>query len=145
MDESFVHQLHGSAYSYFFMDEAGVVQDGVGRTSGKGLRLIMVHAITKDGPLVSLDAEGFPIAEGWFKAKKKGRGKQGRGDMGTEETAEMLWQAKIATGDYHAAMTDSMFMECLERRLTPASQSRFRRQENGYCPRQRVLPPWVRL
>ena len=35
MDESFVHQLHGSAYSYFFMDEAGVVQDGMRRTSGK--------------------------------------------------------------------------------------------------------------
>ena len=35
MYESFVHQLHGSAYSYFFMDEAGVVQDGMRRTSGK--------------------------------------------------------------------------------------------------------------
>ena len=85
----------------------------------------MVHAITKEGPLTSLDAEGFPIAEGWFKPKKKGRGKQGRGDMGTEETAEMLWQAKIATGDYHAAMTDSMFMEWLERRLTPAFKAAF--------------------
>ena len=86
----------------------------------------MVHAITKEGPLTSLDAEGFPIAEGWFKPKKKGRGKQGRGDMGTEETAEMLWQANIATGDYHAAMTDSMFMEWLERRLTPAFKAAFR-------------------
>ena len=62
----------------------------------------------------------FPIAEGWLKPKAKGKGRQGRGDMATEETAEMLWQAKIATGDYHAAMTDTMFMQLLERRLTPA-------------------------
>ena len=77
--------------------------------------------------------------------KKKGRGKQGRGDMGTEETAEMLWQAKLATGDYHAAMTGSIYMEWLERRLSPAFKSRFRRQGNDSCPRQRGLPPWVRL
>ena len=43
----------------FFMDEAGVVQDGMGRTSGKGLLVIMVHAVTKDGPLVSRDTGDF--------------------------------------------------------------------------------------
>lgn len=106
MEESFVHQLHGSAYSYFFIDQDGVVQDGMGRTSGKGLRVIMVHAITKDGPLVSRDADDFPIAERWFKHKGKGRGKQGRGDMSTEKPAGTLWKAKIATGDYRAAMAD---------------------------------------
>lgn len=37
MDESFVHQAHGSPYSYFPSDEDGVVQDGIGRTTGKGL------------------------------------------------------------------------------------------------------------
>ena len=41
------------------MDEAGVVQDGMGRTSGKGLLVIMVHAVTKDGPLVSRDTGDF--------------------------------------------------------------------------------------
>ena len=45
MDETLVHQLHGSDYSYFFMDEAGVLQDGMGRTSGKGLRVIMVLSL----------------------------------------------------------------------------------------------------
>lgn len=123
MDESFVHQLHGSAYSYFFTDEDGVVQDGMGRTSGKGLRMIMVHAITKHGPLAECDDKGFPIEEGWFKPKEKG--KQSRGSMGAEKTAEMLWQAKIATGDYHAAMTDKMFMEWLEQRLAPAFKAIF--------------------
>ncbi|CAM9886349.1 unnamed protein product, partial [Hapterophycus canaliculatus] len=88
MDESFVHQAHGSSYSYFPSDEDGVVQDGIGRPTGQGLRMIMVHAITKWGPLA--------------------------------KTAEFLWQAKLARGDYHAAMTDTMFMEWLEHRLAPA-------------------------
>lgn len=60
MDESFVHQAHGSAYSYFPSDEHGVVHDGIGRTTGKGLRMIMVHTITKWGPLAQV-SDGFPI------------------------------------------------------------------------------------
>ncbi|CAB1121123.1 unnamed protein product [Ectocarpus sp. CCAP 1310/34] len=114
MDESFVHQAHGSPYSYFPSDDDGVVQDGIGRTTGKGLRMIMVHAITKWGPLAKL-CDGLPIEEGWF--KETGSGKK---EMEDEETAEFLWQAKLAKGDYHAAMTDSMFMEWLEHRLSPA-------------------------
>ena len=94
MDESFVHQAHGSAYSFFPSDEDGVVQDGMGRTSGKGLRMIMVHAITKWGPLAKL-CDGFPIEEGWFKTKESGKGKQGGKGFSLEdaETAEFLWQA----------------------------------------------------
>ncbi|CAB1103515.1 unnamed protein product [Ectocarpus sp. CCAP 1310/34] len=114
MDESFVHQAHGSPYSYFPSDDDGVVQDGIGRTTGKGLRMIMVHAITKWGPLAKL-CDGLPIEEGWF--KETGSGKK---EMEDEETAEFLWQVKLAKGDYHAAMTDSMFMEWLEHRLNPA-------------------------
>ncbi|CAB1117802.1 unnamed protein product [Ectocarpus sp. CCAP 1310/34] len=102
MDESFVHQAHGSPYYYFASDENGVVQDGIGRTTGKSLRMIMVHAVTKWAPLAKF-CDGFPIEEGWFK-----------------ETAEFLWQAKLAKGDYHAVMTDLMLMEWLEHRLSPA-------------------------
>lgn len=103
------------------MDPAGVVQDGMGLTSDKGLRLITAYAVTKRGLWASREAGGVSIAEGWFKPKDKGTGKQGRWDMGTEATAELLfWQAKIATEDYHAALTDSMFVESLERHLTPA-------------------------
>ncbi|CAB1108957.1 unnamed protein product [Ectocarpus sp. CCAP 1310/34] len=113
-DESFVHQAHGSPYSYFPSDENGVVQDGIGRKTRKGLRMSMVHAITKWGALAKF-CDGFPIEEGWF--KETGSGKN---TMGDEETAEFLWQAKLAKGDFHAAMTDSMFMERLEHRLSPA-------------------------
>ena len=37
----------------------------------------------------------------------------------------MLWPATIATGDYHAAMPDTMHMERLERQLAPAFNAAF--------------------
>ena len=123
MDESFVHQAHASVYSYFLADKNGEVDSAFGRTTGKGQRMIIVHAITKWGPLVTrVPVSDFPIEEGWFKAKPKSKGKQGGKDFALqdEKTAEFLWQAKLAKGDYHAAMTDAMFMEWLQHRLTPA-------------------------
>lgn len=53
-------------YSYFFTGKDGVVADVFGRSSGKGKLLIMVHAITKEGPLVSKNRDEFPIPEGLF-------------------------------------------------------------------------------
>ena len=125
MDENFVHQLHASAYSYFERDNKGVVHGGFGRTSGKGQRMIMVHAITKHGPLVTRDGDGFPIPEGPFKPKADGRGREGPGNLCEVPTAEFLWQAKHAKGDYHAAMTDKMFMDWIKMRLTPAFEKKF--------------------
>lgn len=52
IDESFVHQTHSSAYSYFDKDEKWKVQDGSGRTSEKEPRMIIAHAITKYGLFV---------------------------------------------------------------------------------------------
>ncbi|CAM9200527.1 unnamed protein product, partial [Laminaria digitata] len=92
MDESFCHQLHGSTYSFFPTNGNGQVEDGMGRTSGKGVRLIMIHAITRDGPLC---------------------------------TAEMLWQAKKKTKDYHEHMDQDMFMRGLQYRLTPAFKAMY--------------------
>ena len=126
MDESFVHQAHASVYSFFRLDGRGEADSAFGRTTGKDQRMTIVHAITKHGPLVTRK-DGFPIEEGWFKAKATGRGKQG-GDgfkMRTEPTAKFFWQEKSAKGDYHAAMTDTMFMERLEHRLVPAFEAEF--------------------
>ena len=67
MGEGFGHQLHGSTYSYFPTNDNRHVEDGMGRTSGKGVRLIMIHAITRDGPLTVLDEEtGLPMEEVFF-------------------------------------------------------------------------------
>ncbi|CAB1096826.1 unnamed protein product [Ectocarpus sp. CCAP 1310/34] len=130
IDESFVHHAHGSAYScYFPSDDKGVVQDGIGRTTGKGLRIFMVDAITVHRPSAELK-EGFPIREGWFKAKenraKKMKPAEADFETSDEQTAELLWQAKLATGNHHNAMMDGMFMQWLKHRLTLAFDAQFK-------------------
>ena len=75
MDEGFVHQAQGSAYSYFFTDENGVVDDGFGRTTGKGLRMIMVHTIPNMGLW-------FRVIATVFRSKKGGSSPRARGKDG---------------------------------------------------------------
>ena len=86
-----MHQAHNLAYLYF-TDENRVVDYGFARTTGKESRMIMVHAITKHGLLVSRDSNGVSIQEGWFKPKSKGKGQEGSSDfkMKNEDTAEFL-------------------------------------------------------
>lgn len=125
MDESFVHQWHASPYSFF---KKGC--EFIGRLTGKGKRLIIVHAITKDGPLVT-EKDGFPISEGRFKAKGKGKATSKKGkdkdeaSMVVELTGEWVWEARTAKGDYHATMDDDMFMQWLTRRLIPAFRAKY--------------------
>ena len=58
-----------------------------------GKRIIIVHAITKAGPLVTVDKEsGYPIEEGWFMDRRdqgsvgrgRGRGEGGERNQGSE-------------------------------------------------------------
>lgn len=53
------------------------MHDGFGPTLRKGQSMIMVQAITKYGPLVTRDIDGFPITEGPLKPKANGRGLEG--------------------------------------------------------------------
>lgn len=87
--------------------------------------MIMLHAITKHGPLTAINANGFPIPENFFKPKANGKGKKGKRAVVTKNTAGMLWQAKSSTGDYHDAMTEGMFMEWLKNCLAPAFEAAF--------------------
>lgn len=76
--------------------------------NAKGRRLIIVNAITEDCPLVT-KVEDFPIPEGAMQGK-------------TEKlpTAEMIFKAGKATGDYHKNMDGGVFMLWVETRLEPA-------------------------
>ena len=73
----------------------------LGRTTGTGMRMIIVHAITTHGPFVSCDSNGVPIQEGLFKPKSKGKGREDSSDfkMKDEDTAEFLWQVKLSKGE----------------------------------------------
>ena len=68
----------------------------------------------KHAPLVSRDGNGVTIQEGWLKPKTKAKVRNTVRTSKTknEDTAEFLWQTKLSKGDYHASMTDAMFMEC---------------------------------
>ena len=108
MDESYVHQNHFPKHCWFHPDRPKVT-----RPAGKGKRLIIVHAITRDGLLryCPLGADN-PPSPGEF-------------DSSIHPTAEMVYRAKSARGDYHDQMDCDTFMMWLERRLVPAFESRY--------------------
>lgn len=122
------------------------MEDGMGRTPGKGQRTSMVHAFTKDGPVVTEDADGFPIPEFFFSVGGKGtQAKQQAGELGSMPTAEFLWQAKHGSGDYHDALTEEMFMRWCSDRLAPAFQALVGEDRTVIpCSRQLLVPPRVR-
>lgn len=82
LDESYVNQNHSNALTWYF-DEDG---PWVNKPSGKGPRLIIVHAITK---------------EGWV------------------DGAQLVFDAKRRTGDYHGQMSWENFSQWFSVQLLP--------------------------
>ena len=108
MDESYVHQNHFPEKCWFHPDRPQVT-----RPAGKGQRLIIVYAITKDGLLRYCPAgDDKPPCPGEF-------------DSGIYPTSEMIYRAKSARGDYHDQMDCDMFMLWMERRLVPAFEAKY--------------------
>ena len=58
MDESYVNNMHSLNYSYM---EKG--KDHIERPSSKGKRLVILQAITKDGPLCEREDNGVPASQ----------------------------------------------------------------------------------
>ena len=108
MDESYVHQNHFPKECWYHPDRPTVT-----RPAGKGQRCIIVHAITKDGLLRYCPlGDDNPPAPGEF-------------DSGIYTTAEMVYRAKSARGDYHDQMDCDTFMMWVERRMLPAFEARY--------------------
>jgi transposase len=101
MDESYCHQGHVGLFMWAKSEEQR-------RPCSKGKRVIMVHAISKHGPVVTLDADGYPIVEGSLDGNGWGA-----------VTAEMIYKAKSSHGDYHDNMDGDMFMKWFEERFHP--------------------------
>ena len=111
MDESYVHENHQSKYSYLTKDE---VDNGTDWSTGKGKRLIILHAITEDGPLAERDEHGYPIdCLDWRGDTPHPK------DIEGKLTCETLWVATSHTGDYHDNMCSDMFMQWVRTRLVP--------------------------
>lgn len=64
---------------------------------GKGLRVVMVHAISKYGPFVTYRESVFSIKERWSEAKRYwGRSGADSSNISDEPTIEFLWRARLS-------------------------------------------------
>jgi hypothetical protein len=115
-DESYIHQGHGRSMSYF--REGGEFN----KKRGKGPRLIILHAISAQGPVCEYE-EGLPIDDLIWNGNTPHPTLREDGSR----TAECLWLSSSATGDYHDNMNSEMFMLWVEQRLVPS----FEKQNPG--------------
>ena len=116
-DESYIHQGHGRSMSYF--REGG---SDFNKKSGKGPRLIILHAISQYGPVCEYE-DGLPIDD------LKWNGNTPHPTLRDDgcRTAECLWLSSSSTGDYHDNMNSEMFMLWVQERLVPS----FEKQNPG--------------
>jgi transposase len=82
LDETYINKNHSSQFTWYLDDDGPLVN----KPSGVGPRLIVVHAITKDG---------------WV------------------EGAQLLFEAKKRTGDYHGQMNWDNFSKWFKGQLLP--------------------------
>ena len=102
-DETYINTGHAATMTWY-------LDKSKRRLGGKGKRLIVLHALTKDGPVVCRDADGNYIE--LTEAQNA--------DLKTaHRTAEMIYEAKKAEGDYHDSMDSDTYLAWLEYRLFP--------------------------
>ena len=118
-DESYVHQSHSTTNSYFVNGRTCEIN----RSGSKGRRLIILHAITNDGPLAETD----PVTQKPALGKLKWTGDTPHPVLREDGllTCETLWPADTHTGDYHNNMCSDMFMQWAEQRLLPTFKRKF--------------------
>ena len=111
-DESYCHQNHVGKKSYCKPDSV------INRTTSKGTRIIILHAITEKEPLTQLDDNtGRPIDSVSFKPNN-----DSIPDIYYHKdkvTAECMWKSGIKTGDYHDNMNSEMFLNWVRDKLVP--------------------------
>jgi hypothetical protein len=84
--------------------------------ASKGKRLIILHAITANGPLCERDSDGKPIDDLEWKGDTPHPKKKNPSD---KLTCKTLWLATSKSGDYHDNMNSDMFMQWTNDRLIP--------------------------
>jgi transposase len=111
-DESYVNTTHARKQTWF--DPKAPTKNEIVGQPGKGERLIILHAITKDGFLVTKDADGKPI-----EVSEDDAGLCDRIVLSTE----LVFQAKVQYSDYHQSMNADAFMAWFEYRLCPTFEA----------------------
>ena len=130
-DESYVHQNHCPSNSWVSVGVDGNIVD---RGTSKGRRLIILHAITRDGPLVTYEGQGparKPIETLVWKppgASATAAETDTPHPIDTDGealTAELLWVAQSHTGDYHDNMDSDSYQRWVKNRLLPTFAKRY--------------------
>lgn len=120
-DETYCHTNHSDSHSWHL----NTGRPNRNKSSSRGRRIIIMHAITKDGPLCEVDpATGRPVDN--IKWKKD---TPHADDVEvTDEvllTAENIWLASASTGDYHDNMNGEQFMKWVKNKLMPTFKRMF--------------------
>ena len=111
-DESYCLQNHSNKCSY--VNDKSVIN----KSSSKGQRLIILHAITHKRPLCQKEAvNNHPIESCYFENGKDVP--KFREHPLKKVTAECLWKSDTNTGDYHNNMNSEMFMHWVINKLVP--------------------------
>lgn len=114
-DESYVNKKDGVSMSYFGTEAAEF-----NRGSSKGDRLIILHAITPQGPLTEYDDNGLPADRiQWNGDTPHPIDPDPNENPRPLLTCETIWRASSQTGDYHSNMNSDMFMKWVKNALIP--------------------------
>jgi transposase len=115
-EESYMHQSHAMDHTYLPKDDKAIE-----RKTGKGRRLIILHAITTDGPLCATKENGKPIDDLLWKADTCHPTPRANRKL----SCETLWIAQSHTGDYHDNINSDMFMLWVEEKLVPVFEQQY--------------------
>lgn len=109
-DESYAHTGHHSAYGWF------KDSNEVRRKVGRGIRLILLHAMTKDGLLAKKNNQGVAISASSTVTD-------------AAFTAELIWQGLNVEEDYHKSVDGDVFISWVENRLIPAYKAIYKNKK----------------
>ena len=113
-DEFYVNTNHGVKCSYVSSDKNNPSETKI--KTGKGRQLVIMHAITLEGPLCETELDGVtPVDDLKWTGDTCHPEKRIDGKL----TAETLWVAQSHAGDYHDNMNSVIFMQWLKNKLCP--------------------------
>ncbi len=113
-DESYLHNNHSSGMSYYKDKEL------MGKSTSKGKRLIIMHAITPDGPLCEMDpVTNIPYDDLIWSGDVPHPKAFEKREENEQLTCELLWVSSSSTGDYHDNMNSEMYMKWIKEKLVP--------------------------
>ena len=114
MDETYAHQNHSANNTWFKSKSIFSRIMRVG--SGKGVRYIIVNAMSEDGLLYVIGEERQEDTEDLDEVDRA-------------ETAEWVFEGPTRKGDYHKNMNGDNFMKWVKYRLLPAFEAKFDKKQ----------------